>query len=232
VGRLNYSDSSNNEGRQIILGRNSRIWSVLSQSELIKKYEFQAIGHFELRDFQFMPQDTVWVFSYSRDPADNEAILQHLKTVGVSAVNYITSASTNVSAITNCYEYPRVKQQAHKAAIEVCGARVLSIGLFYTNETELPCGTTAATSAVELAAFMKQPVWDDHAEFTHLFQPITRPFQNLLEKMLYSSYGRLQDLCGSYPCLMRPLDFILRMFKMRWYGYLYLSNKLWFTTTS
>lgn len=221
-----------NHGRQIVIGRNSHIWSVLSCSELLDASVFQAIGHRELQDFQFSSQDTVWILSYSRNPAENEAILQRLKKAGVAQVAYVTSASTNVSDITECYEYPRVKRLAHQTAIHQCRAKVLSIGLFYTDETELPCGTTAATSSKEMGEFMSAPHWDDQAEFTRLFRPITRPFKNRMEKALYISYGKLQKLCGSYPCLMRPFDLVLRTLNMRWYGYLYLSNRLWFTTTS
>lgn len=221
----------NNSGRHIVIGRNSRIWSVLVRLGLLDVKIFQAIGHQELSEFQFVPQDTVWIFSYSRNPEENEAILQHLARLKVAVVVYVTSASTNVTCITDCYEYPWVKSQAYLAAIKICKANVLSIGLFYTHETELPCGTTAATSAQELAEFMSAPSWDHQAEFTRLFSPVTRPFQNQLEERLYASYGKLQKLCGSYPCLMRPFDFALRMMNMRWYGYLYLSNKLWFTKT-
>lgn len=222
---------SNDCGRRIVVGRNSHIWSVLSQSKLIDTQAYQAIGHRELSDFQFSSQDTVWILSYSRNPVENEAILQRLKEAAVANVCYITSASTNVVRITECYEYPRVKRLAHQSAITTCQAKVLSIGLFYTEENDLPSGTTAATSAKELANFIENPVWEPQAEFTRLFRPISRPFKNELEKRLYISYGKLQKLCGSYPCLMRPFDLVLRTLNMRWYGYIYLSNRLWFMTT-
>jgi hypothetical protein len=223
---------SHHHSRHIVIGRNSYIWSVLSRSGLLDTSIFQAIGHREINNFQFTSQDTIWVLSYSRIPSENRAILQRLKEAGVTNVVYITSASTNVTHITKCYEYPRIKQQAHQLAINLCQAKVLSIGLFYTDEVELPCGTTAATSAQEMAKFMITPNWDNHAEPTRLFRPITRPFNNRLEKKLYILYGKLQELCGSYPCLMRPFDLVLRTLNMHWYGYLYLSNRLWFTMTS
>jgi hypothetical protein len=220
----------NKSGRQIVIGRNSKIWSVLTQQGLLDTQIYQAIGHRELSEFQFVPQDTVWVFSYSRNPTENDALLLHLANLKLARVVYVTSASTNVATITNCYQYPLVKSQAHLTAIKICKANILSIGLFYTQETELPCGTTAATSAQELAEFMSAPSWDHQVEFTRLFTPVTRPFKSRLEERLYVSYGKLQTLCGSYPCLLRPYDLVLRTLNMRWYGYLYLSNKLWFTT--
>lgn len=217
--------------RQIIIGRNSHIWTVIKQSSQIKNSRFQAISHSELKSFEFEAQDTVWILSYSRIPSENEQILQHLKDSRVSKVIYITSASTNIADTTQCYEYPRVKRLAHQAARKICAAEVLAIGLFYSVESELPCGKTAATSADELITFLQTPHWNTQAEFTTLFQPIERPFRNNLEKGLFSLYGNLQKLCGPYPCLLRPFDIVLRALNMRWYGYLYLSNKLWFTTT-
>ena len=52
------------------------------------------------------------------------------------------------------------------------------------------------------------------------------------EALLYRLYGRLQALCGSRPCLLRPLDLLLRGLGMRWYGYTHLSNRLWTSKTS
>ncbi len=216
--------------KQVIIGRNSHIWSVISKSKQINTLGFQAISHNEVEDFTFSPLDTVWVLSYSRIPTENEYILKYLRDSGVSKVVYITSASTNIADITNCYEYPQVKCLAHQAARKICDAEILSIGLFYSEKNELPSGKTMATSANELITFMLNPCWSTRAELTALFQPIERPFRSSLEKGLFTLYGKLQKICGPYPCLLRPVDVILRAFNMRWYGYLYLSNQLWFTT--
>ena len=45
-----------------------------------------AIGHGELGTFTFAPNDRVWVFSYSRDEAENAALLKCLGEAGVAEV--------------------------------------------------------------------------------------------------------------------------------------------------
>ena len=220
-----------NETRHIVVGCNSYIWSILSRSTWLNFRAFHAISHRELEGFKFYANDSVWIFSYSRVVAENDTMFRCLAAAGVSNVVYVTSASTNVISITNCYEYPRIKQLAHESAIRICDAKVLSIGLFYTDQKSLPGGITASTSAKELALFMGAPSWADDGEVTHLFRAIERPFATGRELFIYKRYGELQRLCGSFPCLMRPIDLVLRIFGMRWYGYLYLSNRLWFTTT-
>lgn len=219
--------------RQIIIGRHSTIWGELSKSgRLDESRNYVAISHSELRSFDFLAEDTVWVLSYSRSPDENESIIRVLKSSNACDVVYVTSASTNVVEITQCYEYPKVKRMAHEAAIDICGAKVLSIGLFYQNEAELPCGTTASTSLATLASFMNNPVWNEQKMITNLFYPVTRPFESSIEKVAFFLYGALLSCCGQYPCLLRPIDLILKILKMRWYGYLYLSNKLWYTKIS
>lgn len=218
--------------RRIVIGRNSHIWSVLSQQPAIIAAGFDAIGHRDVPTFAWRPDDQIWILSYSREAEGNRALLEHLHSVGVSDVNYVTSASTNVAAVTSCYQYPRIKRLAHEQAIALCQANVLSIGVFYTDPTELPAGTTAATAAATMADFLCRPVWQNSTPITPLFQPVTRPFRGSAEAFCYRSYGILLKACGPFPCLLRPFDVLLRALGMRWYGYLYLSNRLWFSTTS
>jgi hypothetical protein len=219
--------------RQIVIGRNSSIWSVLAQDKFLGSKPFLAIGHRELTKFKFEPEDRVWIFSYSRQHTNNLQLLQHLKDTGVTDIIYITSASTNIASITQCYAYPRIKLMAHEAAIKICQAKIVCIGLFYTDEEQLPCGETAVTSANELSMFMQEANWDTTDDvIRNVFHRSDRPFSNKLEEVLYITYGKIQPLCGNFPCLLRPFDLILRAIGMRWYGYLYLSNRLWFSTTS
>lgn len=228
--KVNDQESAEEVKREVIIGRNSHVWSVLKQSEQLSLKKYIAIGHRDLQDFVFEKNDRVWIFSYSRNQIENRELLNVIKNAGVSEVVYVASASINVAAISNCYQYPRVKKQAQDAAKEICNARILTIGVFYQNEIELPAGVTAATSAASLEDFMGNPEWGGQSE-VNLFKAVERPFKSRFEKAVFRFYGKLISGCGKYPCLLRPLDLVLRQLNMRWYGYLYLSNKLWFTTT-
>ena len=220
------------KNRQIILGRNSKIWANLERNPETSKGNFIAIGHRDLPDFTFLKTDTVWVFSYSKSAHENKQLLQKLGQSDISRIVYISSASTNVVSHTHCYRYPTAKYLAEKDASDLCDAKIVKIGVFYSTENELPKGQTVATSADELIDFMLHPSWNENNQATNLFRIVDTPFQSKTEQALFQIYGFLMRLCKSYPCLLRPFDIVLRALNMRWYGYLYLSNKLWSTTTS
>jgi hypothetical protein len=219
--------------REIVLGRNSKVWRGLARHSKLQRKKFIAIGHAELADFNFEYNDRVWVFSYSREEQENEALLSKLVQVKVAEVVYVSSSSVKVAAKTNCYEYPRVKLKAEQVALSNPVAKILTIGLVYNLESELPAGENIATCIDDLASFMVSPNWSGELPRTkHLFKAVSRSFSGALEKLAYDLYGKLIFACASYPCALRPVDLLLLMLRMRWYGYVYLSNQLWISTTS
>lgn len=219
--------------REIVLGRSSAVWQRLAREPALSAWATAAIGHADMARFAFTPADRVWVLSYSRMPAENLALLQRLDSAGVREIVYVSSASTIVSRATRCYEYPRVKQQAEDAALALPNARVLTIGLMHDDPAELPSGANIATRYAELAAFMRTPEWPDaNGRGKHLFGVIHRPYRHAVERWLARAYGAALTATGSRPCLLRPVDLLLRLLGMRWYGYTFLSNRLWTSTTS
>ncbi len=219
--------------RLVVIGRNSKVWQMLSRRDAIAKRVRDAIGHRDLPTFQFTPSDRVWVLSYSRRPEENTALLERLRAAGVGDVIYVSSSSTIIAGAAPCYEYPRVKQLAEIEAWRLLKARVLTIGLVYEDPAELPAGDNIATAYGELADFMLAPSWpDEDGRRKHLFRVVRRPFASALEGTLYRLYGRLMAGARSRPCLLRPIDFLLRALHMRWYGYVYLSNRTWISMKS
>jgi len=215
--------------RLIILGKNSKVWRLLKKSNFLAELPNLPIGHDDVGNFEFLPLDQIWVLSYSRLPSKNYLLLKKLSNINNISIFYVSSASTNVNSITQCYNYPKIKQQAQEDAVSICNARIITIGWFYEDVTELPAGLTAATSVNQLAMAMQNI--DNHLEQSlNLFKMVDRPFSTSFEKILYVLYGQLLKRCGRFPCFLRPFDLILRLVGMRWYGYLYLSNKLWSTT--
>lgn len=173
------------------------------------------------------------MLSYSRLPAENAALLDVLRKAGVGEVVYVSSSSVIVSRRTACYEYPRVKLRAELDALGLPNARVLTIGLMYDEPGELPGGADVATSYAELAAFVAAPEWpDDAGRRKRLFRIVRQPFAHAAERWAYRVYGQLLRWSGRFPCLLRPLDLLLRALGARWYGYVHLSNSLWISTTS
>lgn len=219
--------------REVVIGSHSKVWHGLSRHIGAARTLPLAIGHGEVAAFAFTPRDRVWVLSYSRLPAENAALLELLRHAGVGEIVYVSSSSAIVSELTRCYEYPRVKLRAELDALTLPNARVLTIGLMYEEPSELPGGADVATSFAELAAFVAAPEWPDGAgRRKRLFRVVRRPFTRALERAAYTAYGQLLRGSGSFPCLLRPLDLLLRACGARWYGYVYLSNRLWISTTS
>lgn len=219
--------------RELVLGRGSTVWRRLSVEPSLAERVGAAIGHHDLATFEFTPADRVWVLSYSRDPRENSAMLQRLGAAGVREIVYVSSASTIVAQRTRCYEYPRVKLQAEQEALALPQAKLLTIGLMHDSVDELPAGTNIATRYGELAAFMLQPDWPDSGgRGKRLFHVERRPFGGAIERAACGIYTSLLMAAGSRPCLLRPIDLILRLLGWRWYGYTCLSNRLWTSKTS
>lgn len=219
--------------RDIVLGRGSAVWRRLAENPSIAAHVAMAIGHRDVSSFEFTPSDRVWVFAYSRVPAENSALLAHLQYAGVAEVVYVSSASTIVVNRTRCYEYPRIKLQAEDTALANPCAKILTIGLMYVDTAELPRGRNAGTTYGELAAFMQAPHWPDASgRRMRLFHMVERPFANRVEHMAHRVYGAMLEAAGARACLLRPVDLLLRLLGIRWYGYTYLSNWLWNSKTS
>lgn len=218
-------------GREIVLGRGSTVWRTLAGREAMQR--FTAIGHAELPAFRFTPADRVWVLAYSRHAAENQAMLACLQAARVREIVYVSSSSTVVNDLSRCYEYPRVKWQAEMQALALPQARVLTLGLMHRSVDELPAGPCVATSYDELAAFMQAPDWpEDGGRRKSLLRIVQRPFGSSLERLLHGAYGRVQSWLGAWPCVLRPADLLLRACGFRWYGYTYLSNRLWMSKIS
>lgn len=219
--------------REIVVGCNSKVWKALARDTAVVGRFTCAISHHQLEAFAFEPSDRVWMFAYSRDPSENSRMLARLEEAHVAGVVYVSSASTIVAQITRCYEYPRLKAQAEAEARLRLRACVLVLGMVYESIEDLPAGLNAATSIHSLARFMLEPQWiEDDGRTRRLFEPLSRPFSGALESTAYRIYGALQRACGTWPCVLRPLDYLLRACGWRWYGYVHLSNRLWYSTIS
>jgi hypothetical protein len=212
--------------RNIVIGRHSRVWQSLAAR--LADAAFTAIGHREVDGFAFTSDDRVWIFSFGRAADENAALLRRVAQAGVEQIIYVSSSSTIVADVTSCYEYPRIKHLAELEALQFPMGKVLTLGLVYEHVDELPGGLNAATSHAELARFMMAPEWPEQGgRGKRLFGPVERSFRNGFDRWAFAQYGQLMRLAGRFPCLLRPADVALRALGARWYGYTYLSNRLW-----
>jgi len=219
--------------REVVLGHSAKIWQQIARQPGVAHRFQHGISHRQLQSFTLTPADRVWVFAYSRLPRENSAMLAHLQAAGVAEIVYISSSSTIIGSLTTCYEYPRAKKLAEDEVESMPNGKVLTLGLVVENESELPAGANAAVTIAEIARFMLTPQWPEaQGRRAHLLRIVRRPFRHGLEQALYVAYGWLMRRLSRKPCLLRPLDLALRTMNMRWYGYTYLSNQLWTTSTT
>jgi hypothetical protein len=218
--------------REVFVGKHSTVWAGLSPLLVGQGLVVQAIGHADISSFSFGPLDRIWVLAYSRHAAQNTGLIQALARTPARALVLVSSSSAIVAGVTRCYVYPHLKRQAEVDALAVPHATVLTLGMMYADPAQLPAGACVATSYRDLAAFVARPDWPDGAgRRKHLFGVVQRPFPGALQRRAQQAYGAVLRACGPWPCLLRPLDLLLRACGVRWYGYVYLSNKLWTSTT-
>lgn len=214
--------------RNVVVGKNSFLWQKLSQRDDVKGADFVALGHSELSAFEFRRDDRVWLFSYSKREDENNRMIDFLISARVSSIVYLGSSSSIVVEVTNCYQYPRVKADAESRVLESPIGFSVVLGMVVHCDDELPGGTSVVTTIDELAEFLLSPTWpSDESHRRLLFRQVVRPFSSMTERKLYSAYGHMMAKVGAFPCVLRPIDFLLRSLNFRWYGYTYLGNRLW-----
>ena len=107
----------------------------------------------------------------------------------------------------------------------------LRLGIVHKEESELPGGQNLATSERQIAEFLLRPHFPSTTDgLINLFDLVDRPFRNSLEARLHRVYGTTLWAVRRFPCVLRPLDMVLRALGIRWYGYVQLSNHLWIST--
>jgi len=218
--------------REVVVGRNSKVWRTVAANREVAARFSVAISHVDIGRFAFTAADRVWVFSYSRNARENSQLFDVLAGAGVHEVVYVSSASAIVTRFTRCYEYPRVKKIAEDEARQRLRARILTLGLVVRSNAELPPGRNAATLEGAIESFLLAPNWPHEGGTSmRLFVPVDVPFTRRWEVVVYRFYGATQWALRRWPCVLRPFDVLLRALGIRWYGYVNLSNRLWTSTT-
>lgn len=218
--------------RLVVIGKNSILWSRIGDRVRSRHLNTLAVGHRDLASVRLNASDRIWIFSYAQDVNENAALFDVIAAQGGSNCYYLSSATANIADNVRCYRYPLVKRAGELDAELRLGAIPVRIGLIHDNTNELPAGNSAVT---QLDLLIEAMISDDvdFARCGSLIQLYTlesKLFSSAMERFAYIWYGKLLRACGSYPCVLRPLDVVLKLFGWRWYGYFRMSNDICFST--
>jgi hypothetical protein len=220
--------------RLVVVGRNSQLWSRISERLLASSREIVTVGHAETGELDIQPNDVVWIFSYAKSVDANRFMFNRLARSGTGIFIYLSSATANIGNSQQCYRYPYVKRMAELDAAQILSATIVRIGLIHDDPEELPAGVSAATQLDRLVEHMlsSSATAQTGAHIINLFELVKRPFGSRLEQAIFHTYGALLTGVKFWPCILRPIDLLLRAVGWRWYGYFRMSNDLWSTTIS
>lgn len=212
--------------RLVVIGSNSVLWARIADRLLAASPNSLAFGHRDIGELRLTADDCVWIFSYAPDEEANRLLFERIAGLGAGRHVYLSSATANIADEVHCYRYPRVKAAGERDAARILDAVPVRIGLIHDDPAELPAGTSAATRLDDLIAAMLAPdgLPDRAGGAVPLYRLVKRPFASSLEHAAYRFYGALLRLCGRHPCVLRPIDLLLRAVGWRWYGYFRLSN--------
>lgn len=125
--------------KRVLIGKNSKLWRQLASDPTVADRFDATLSHTDLAGYAFQSDDEIWVLSYSRDERENQAIIDRIGAGHTGRVIYFSTATQNVTQVTECYQYPRVKARAAAyAAARIKSAVIVYLGFVYSQATDLP----------------------------------------------------------------------------------------------
>lgn len=210
--------------QKYIIGKNSSVCKRLAKKIPLENYRF--LGHQDISDVTFQQNDVLFIFSYSLNRQVNADFLTSIHKRGGKNIVLMSSVASKVATLTQCYNYPTIKYMSEELVLEKLGGVVIQLGSVVEDSRELPSGTNYCTTLDELADFINQ-YQPSPSRAIRLFSVIDIPFKSQLDAFLYRSYQVLINRLNRYPCLLRPVDLLLKLSGYRWYGYTALLKKVW-----
>jgi hypothetical protein len=204
--------------RKIIIGKNSKLFKNYSV-EFTERFDF-FLSHTDIERFKFESNDCVLLLSYPNSKPQLDIMKNSLLKLTHSKVIILSTCAVIVSKLTNCYFYPKIKLLQEKYVAEVLNNFLIyRVGtIVRERDYNKYIGTCVLDSKVffnELDSFIK-------FDFEHriITSVKTLDFEGgTIEKFIYKNYCFLISTLSFCPCILRPLDLILRIFGRSWYGY-------------
>ena len=106
------------------------------------------------------------------------------------------------------------------------GLHILRIGYVVNDERPLNGGEYLITHPDDICNFIDSPLKVNKSNTVDLFKYISLPM-NSFYKIFYSFYLSALFYLGEYAFVLRPVDLILKVAGVKWYGYNALGVIYW-----
>ncbi len=213
--------------RIVLIGKNSRLYKDFIQqfNQLVNC----AISHKDVTSFLFDKNDVVLLLSYSSSLDEQIRLMRSIHNAKVKKIIIFSSTACIVAEHYPCFKYPFVKLNIEVEAKKLLSnVAVIRLGTVVNERTmNLYRGTcvTDIQDVLNLCTF----IINSSSKMNFFVNYKYSDFENkeTFEYKLYLIYGWVISRLKR-PCLMRPLDFILKIiFGYKWYGYGILTTHLY-----
>jgi hypothetical protein len=216
--------------RYILIGCNSKLYNNFKRN-FNKLVQF-SISHKEIHTFLFRENDIVIVLSYGKNKQKNKEFYKNLSKINVGLFIILSTTSSYLANKIKCYEYPSNKLYIENLAIKLLKRHVvIRAGVIVNRRMSEEFQGLIQTPISKLIKTLKElknirPV----KILINLGQFKDFKNKNSIEYYFYLKYKLLIHNL-KYPCIIRPLDLILKVFfSYKWYGYglltvLYFESK-------
>lgn len=211
--------------RKIIIGKNSNLYKEF-------RYEFDdifdlAISHKDLQNFGTKKTDIYFILSYGQSEKEMSQLLNEIKKIKHNNVILLSTSAVIVSKYSQCYSYPRLKMMQENFFIKKMSnfiiyrvGTVLRKNNLYQNR-----GTCVLNSNLFFKTLKKLLSGEFVSQVVQEYEFVEIK-KNTFESIIYLIYTVTIRLFYRFPCVLRPIDLMLKILNYPWYGYGTLSLKL------
>ena len=204
--------------RKIIIGKNSNLYKNY-KNDFLSFFDF-AISHNEIASFHFLPNDFIFVLSYPRSISGIKKMVILMKQLKNNKILLLSTCSAILNNITSCYYYPKIKFLQEKYFSKTFHNLIIfRVGtVIRKNDYDNYYGLCVINDKVFFRMIREFIKRNPKEQLVTRFDILD--FKgSFFESHLYDIYCRLIFSLIPFPCILRPLDVILRLFNIRWYGY-------------
>jgi len=211
--------------RKIIIGKNSNLYKEFKK-EFDEIFDL-AISHKDLHNFVIKKTDIYFILSYGQSEKEMSQLLSEVIKIKQNNVILLSTTAIIVSKYSKCYAYPKLKMmQENFFSAKMSNFIIYRVGtVLRKNNLYHNRGTCVLNSDLFFRTLKKLLSGEFVCQVVEEYE-FVRIEKNTLESIIYFIYTVTIRLFYKFPCVLRPIDLILKILNYRWYGYGALSLKL------